>query len=105
MDEELWAFNHTDTRDVVPLPSGVKSLSCKWIYKMKTRSNGSVERYKARLMVRGFAQEYVIDFEETLAPIVKITFIILLLLLLLPVNGLCIRWMLRMSFLMVTYLR
>ena len=47
-------------------------VGCKWIYKIKTRSDGSIEHYKARLVVKGFTQEYVIDYEETFASVVRI---------------------------------
>ena len=68
MKEELDALHKTGTWDLVDLPSGKSAISCKWVYKIKTRSDGTVDRYKARLVARGFTQEYGIDYEETFAP-------------------------------------
>src|SRR3954470_22331379 len=73
MSEELEAFRKTNTWELVPLPPGVRPVSCKWIYKVKTKADGSVDRYKARLVARGFTQEYGIDYEETFAPVAKMT--------------------------------
>ena len=48
-------------------------VGCKWIYKIKTRSNGSIECYKTCLVAKGFTQEYEIDYEETFAPVARIS--------------------------------
>ena len=67
MKEELDALHKTGTWDLLDLPSGKSTIDCKWVYKIKTRSDGTVDRYKAHLVARGFTQEYGIDYEETFA--------------------------------------
>jgi len=56
-----------------PRPNEVKHISCKWVYKVKTHPNGSVERYNARLVARCFSQQYGLDYEETFSQLAKIT--------------------------------
>jgi len=73
MNEELIALQCTHTWDIIPMPPGANSISCKWIYKIKTKSDGSVKRYKACLVARRFTQECNIDYEETFAPVAKMT--------------------------------
>ena len=57
------------------MPPGVNSISYKCIYKIKTKSDGSVEWYKARLVARGFTHKYGTDYEEAFALVAKMTFI------------------------------
>ena len=54
MKEELDALHKTRTWDLVDLPSRKYAIGCKWVYKIKTQSEGTIDRYKARLVARGF---------------------------------------------------
>ena len=73
MNEELVVFQRTHTWDIILMLSGANSISCKQIYKIKTKFDGSVERYKTCLITGGFVQEYGIDYEETFSPMTKMT--------------------------------
>ncbi|KAK1685924.1 hypothetical protein QYE76_046772 [Lolium multiflorum] len=59
--------------DLVSPPPGVCPITCKWVYKIKTRSDGSLERYKAHLVARGFRQEHGRDYDETFAHVAHMT--------------------------------
>jgi len=52
VDEELFALYKTDTWDLVSLPPSKSVVGCRWVYKIKTNSDGFIERYKARLVAK-----------------------------------------------------
>jgi hypothetical protein len=58
MDEELFALHKIDTWDLVPQPPSKSVVGCRWVYKIKTNSNRSIERYKARLVAKAYSQQY-----------------------------------------------
>jgi hypothetical protein len=73
MAKEIAALERTSTWDLVPCPPRIRPITCKWVYKVKTRSNSSLERYKARLVARGFQQEHGRNYDETFAPVAHMT--------------------------------
>ena len=75
MKEELDALSKNHTWDLVTLPLGKSVVDCKWIYKIKTHFDGSIECYKSCLVAKGFTREYEIDYEETFAPVARISFV------------------------------
>ena len=71
IDAELAAHAKNKTWYVVDPPPGVNKITAKWVFKKKLSPTGQVDRYKARLVARGFTQVKGIDYTEVFAPVVK----------------------------------
>ncbi|GJU38495.1 retrovirus-related pol polyprotein from transposon TNT 1-94 [Tanacetum coccineum] len=68
MQEEIQALHKNKTWELVPLPGGKKPIGNKWVNKFKRNSDDQMERYRARLVVKGYAQKEGIDFNEIFSP-------------------------------------
>jgi len=73
MEEEMVALDRNQTWELMPKLKDVKPISYKWVYKIKCRTNGSIERHKASLVARGFSQQYGLDYHETFSLVAKLT--------------------------------
>lgn len=71
MAEEIASQEANQTWEVMQRPPGAKLLDTKWVYKLKKYDDGSIARYKARLVIRGYLQEYGIDYSETFASVAR----------------------------------
>nr|KAJ0186750.1 hypothetical protein LSAT_V11C900460560 [Lactuca sativa] len=77
--DEIDSIMHNNTWILADLPPGCKALGCKWILKRKMKVDGTIDKYKAGLVIQGFRQKEGIDFFDTYAPVARISTIRLLL--------------------------
>jgi hypothetical protein len=73
MIEEIKALHGNHTWSLVPLHPSMNVVGSRWVYKIKRHADGRIDRYKARLVARGFTQQEGIDYLETFSPVVKPT--------------------------------
>ena len=57
---------------MVDLPPGNKPLQCKWIFKRKMKADGAIDKYKARLVVKGYKQREGLDYFDIYSPVTRI---------------------------------
>ena len=77
MDEEIKSMMKNEVWNLVQRPK-TNVVTCKWLFRTKRKPNGEIDRYKARLVARGFSQINGIDYTETYAPVVDGTTVRLL---------------------------
>lgn len=71
MDEEMASITKNDIWELAKLPKRHKAIGAKWVYKAKKNAKGEAERYKVRLVVKGYKQRAGIDYDEVFAPIIR----------------------------------
>ncbi|KAJ4728612.1 Retrovirus-related Pol polyprotein from transposon TNT 1-94 [Melia azedarach] len=72
VDEEIKVILNNNTWELVSLPKGHKAIGVKWVHKVKQNSKGEIERYKVRLVAKGYSQRVGIDYDEMFAPVARL---------------------------------
>jgi hypothetical protein len=72
MIEELASIKKNQTWELVELPSNKKAIQVKWVFKLKLNPDGTIAKYKARLVARGFLQREWLDYSEVYSPVARI---------------------------------
>ena len=71
MDVEMEAIKRNGTWELMELLAEGKKVGVKWVYKTKLNEHGAVDKYKARLVVKGYSQQYGVDYTEVFAPVAR----------------------------------
>lgn len=71
MADEVNALLKNGTWSLVPFHPSINLIGCKWVYHIKYKADGTIERHKARLVAKRIHQQYGLDFTKTFSPVVK----------------------------------
>jgi len=71
MQNEMYSIYSNDVWDLVELPVNRKTLGSKWVFRKKTKVDGTIERFKAQLVAQGFSQKQGLDCDETFSPVIR----------------------------------
>jgi hypothetical protein len=71
MQEEICMIEKNCTWELVDRPPSKNVIGVKWIFRTKLNADSTINKYKARLVVKGYAQIYGVDYSETFAPVAR----------------------------------
>ena len=71
MEEEMNSMKSNIVWDFVDLPPSRRIVGNKWVLNIKCKANGTIDRYKAQLVAKGYTQQEGIDYEETFSPMIR----------------------------------
>ncbi|GJU74508.1 retrovirus-related pol polyprotein from transposon TNT 1-94 [Tanacetum coccineum] len=73
IDNEMDSLVSNNTWELSDLPPGSKAIGCRWVFRIKYHTDGSIQSFKVRLVIQGFSQRQGIDYFDTYAPVARIT--------------------------------
>jgi hypothetical protein len=73
VQSEMDSIMSNGTWEVVDPPYGCKPIGCKWVFKKMLRPDGTIERYKTKLVAKGYTQKEGEDFFDTYSPVARLT--------------------------------
>ena len=72
-DDEFQSLSQMKTWKLVDKPEGANVVGSRWVFKVKRKSDNSIDRFKARLVAQGYSQKEGVDFDEVFAPVARMT--------------------------------
>nr|GEY70139.1 zinc finger, CCHC-type [Tanacetum cinerariifolium] len=73
IDDEMDSLVSNNIRELSDLPPGSKAIGCRWVFRIKYHTYGSIQTFKARLVIQSFRQRQRVDYFDTYAPVARIT--------------------------------
>lgn len=71
MEAEIESIERNETWELTTVPKGIKTIGVKWVFKTKYKEDGEIDKFKVRLVAKGYAQRFGVDYNEVYAPVAR----------------------------------